>query len=283
MNSPISLRWLKKPLKVFLNAAWKFHEIDGSSRAASFGYYAFFALFPLVLLFITIGSFFLNQEDVTQHVIGNIEQYLPLGQRDKTAVEATIRGVLQARQGASAVALLALIWSASQLFHAIVRGVNRAWNTTEDAWWHVPIRSFAMLGLVASALFIGILAPVILNSLRHTALFDGQEFKTMFRLTSLLVPSLVLFYGLCMFYKFAPRRKTRFSEVFLAALITTVLLQVCRLLFEVYVARLGNFNALYGTLAVIVVVLMWIYLSGVIIIYGGCWCAAQHEAFEKGR
>ena len=71
--------------------------------------------------------------------------------------------------------------------------------------------------------------------------------------------------------------------VLLAALTTTILLQVCRLLFEVYVAQFGNFNALYGTLAVIVVVLMWIYLSGVVIIYGGCLCAAQHEMFGKHK
>lgn len=268
------LRRMIRAAKVFYGAGLKFHEIDGSSRAASFSYYAFFALFPLILLFITIGSLFLNQEDVARHVVRNIELYLPLGGSDKTAVEDTIRGVLVARKEASLLAVLALVWSASQLFHALVRGVNRAWGTIEYPWWQVPIQSLVMLGLVASALFIGIVVPVIIRSLRHTVLFDGQEFRGLFQLAALSVPSLVLFYGLSMFYKLVPRRRTRFSEVILAALITTILLQVCRLLFEIYVADFGNFNAVYGAFAAIVVLLMWIYLSGVLIIFGGCLCAA---------
>src|SRR5206468_2008791 len=104
-----------------------------------------------------------------------------------------------------------------------------------------------------------------------------------FSMAAMLVPSLVLFYGLCLFYMFVPRRKTLFSEVFVAALISTTLLQVCRHLFERYVYQFGNFNALYGTLAVIVVLLMWIYFSGMIIIYGGCLCAAQSEVLGTAR
>lgn len=274
--------WVIRTWKVVFRAAWRFHEIDGSTSAASFGYYAIFALLPLILLFITIGSLFLNQEEVARHLIKTMELYVPLGEGDKSAVENGIHGVLVARKGASALAVLALIWSSSQLFHTIVHGVNKAWNTIEYPWWHVPVKSFVLLGLTASAFFIGILVPVVLNSLRHTELFEAPRFTGAFHLAEVLVPSLVLLYGLTMFYRFVPRRKTLFSEVFVAALVTTALLQLCRQFFEVYVYQFGNFNALYGTLAVIAVLLMWIYLSGVIIIYGGCLCAAQKEVFGRG-
>jgi Ca2+-transporting ATPase len=273
--------WVIRTWKVFLRAALKFHQIDGSTSAASFGYYAIFALVPLILLFITIGSLFLNQDDVARHLIRTMELYVPFRAEDKIALENGIHEVLIARKGASALAVLALIWSSSQLFHTIVHGVNRAWDTVEYPWWHVPVKSFVLLGLTASAFFIGILVPVIINSLRHMEVFEKQRFTGFFHFVEVLLPSLVLLYGLTMFYKFVPRRRPLFSEVIVAAMATTFLLQVCRLLFEIYVYQFGNFNALYGTLAVIAVLLMWIYLSGVIIIYGGCLCAAQKEVFGK--
>jgi len=272
-------RWLKRVVQVLWKAVGKFFEIDGEQRAASFAYYAFFALFPLILLFVTIGSQFLDNATVTRYVIEYLGQYLPFNPSDKGIVEGTIHGVLDSRGKASLLAILGLLWSSTHFFHAIVRGVNRAWGTVEYPWWRLPMHSMAMLLLVASALFIGVVSPLILNWVQHFALMRAVVFTTVFQNVLLLVPSVVLFYGFSMLFKFAPRRPTRFSEVVLGALFTTFLLQLCRQLFEMYVYRISNFNAVYGTFAVVIVLLMWIYLSGVIIIFGGCVCAAQAELF----
>jgi len=196
-------------------------------------------------------------------------------------VDAAIHGIIDARGGVGFLAMLGLVWSSSHFLHAMVRGVNSAWGTIEYPWWRLPMQSFMMLGLVASALFIGVLVPVALSHLRHLVLLRGEAFSGLFDLATVLVPSLVLFYGFSMFFKFSPRRRTQFSEVAFAAFLTTALLQVCRHLFERYVYELSNFNAIYGTVAIVIVLLMWIYLSGVIIIFGGCLCAAQAEVFGK--
>ena len=102
-----------------------------------------------------------------------------------------------------------------------------------------------------------------------------------FRLTRLTLPWLVLFYGLVMFYKYAPRRKTALKEVWIAALLVSLLLQLLIKGFIFYAANFAKFNALYGTLGSVVAVLMWIYLSGTVIIFGGCWCAAQAEILAE--
>jgi len=80
-----------------------------------------------------------------------------------------------------------------------------------------------------------------------------------------------------MFYKYAPRRKTLFKEVWVSALLVTLLLQLLIKGFIFYAANFAKFGALYGTLGSVVAVLMWIYLSGSMIIFGGCLCAAQSE------
>lgn len=141
-----------------------------------------------------------------------------------------------------------------------------------------------MVGILASALFLGIFIPTVLRQLEHyfreTAWAAGFDFwfaTYFFEICRLAVPFLVLFYGFSMFYKFAPRRKTKFREVWLAAVLVTFALQGLQWLFLLYTTSIGDFNRLYGAFGSVVALLMWIYLSGSIIILGGCLCAAHYE------
>lgn len=277
------LGWLRRALKMFWTAGLKFVDIDGEQRAAAFAYYAFFALFPLILLFVTLGSQIWDHATVVNYIIANVGQYLPFNPADRQTLDAAIRAIVDVRGSVNTFALLGLAWSASRFFHSMVRGVNSAWDTIEYPWWHLPLHSLMLLSLVASALFIGMLVPLMLGYLRHTPLLPMQMFDGPFEIIIWCVPSLVLFYGLSVFYKTSPRRRTRLSEVAFPSLFTTMLLQVCRDLFERYVYGLSNFNTVYGAFAVVIVLLMWIYLSGVIIMYGGCLCAAQARVFGSAR
>jgi Ca2+-transporting ATPase len=80
-----------------------------------------------------------------------------------------------------------------------------------------------------------------------------------------------------MFYKLAPRRPTRFAEVWLAALVATLLLLAAESLFVIYLKNFSTLNAVYGAFGGIMALLLWIYLSGCIFIFGACLSAAQAE------
>jgi YihY family inner membrane protein len=274
---------LKQGLRMLWVAGLKFSNIDGEQRAAAFAYYAFFALFPLILLFVTLGSQIWDHATVVNYIIDNVGHYLPFNTADRQTVDAAIRAIVDVRGSVNALAMLGLAWSASRFFHSMVRGVNSAWDTIEYPWWQLPLHSLMLLALVTSALFIGMLVPLALGSLRHTLLLPMGLFNGPLEIVILCLPSLVLFCGLSVFFKTSPRRRTQFSEVVPAAFLTTILLQVCRNLFERYAYGLSNFNTVYGAFAVVIVLLMWIYLSGVIIMYGGCLCAAQAKVFGGAR
>lgn len=102
-------------------------------------------------------------------------------------------------------------------------------------------------------------------------------------LTSFFIPTLVVFISLSLFYKLAPRRPTHFAEVWVAALCTTALLQVAESLFVIYLKNFAKLNAVYGSFGGIMALLLWIYLSGCIFIFGACLCAAQVERCSTGR
>lgn len=278
------LHWLAAPvwraLRVSWTAAKRFVEIDAEQSAAAFAYYAFFALFPLILLLVTIGSQFWDESKVVSYVIENMSHYLPFDASDRSVLNSALHRITDSRGGLGAVATLGLVWSASRFFHALVRGVNGAWGTTEHPWWKLPIFSLLMLGVVAGALVVGVTVPFIIEHLRQERLLSGEGFGFLFDVAALLVPFLILYLGIVMLFRFSPRRRTRFSEVATAAFVTSVLLEATRSLFAFYVYRFGNFNAVYGTFAVVIVLLMWIYVSGVIIIFGGCLCAAGKRSGE---
>lgn len=266
-------------------AAQKFDETDGEQRAASFAYYAFFSMFPLILLLITIGTTFLGPKaDAASKIIAYVSTQIPLEEQDMKTVITTIDGVVASRKSAGIIAIAVLAWTSLRFFQALVRGVNRAWGTKEYSWWRLPIKNLGMLGILTSVLFVGILAPVVLKQIEDFYWFHsrqvGLDFTVLwyvFASAKQLLPLVVLFLGMTLFFKFAPRRRTLFREVWSAALFVTIVLEILQRLFILYTKNIGNFNALYGTFGSVIALLLWIYLSGAIIILGGCISAARYE------
>jgi membrane protein len=79
-----------------------------------------------------------------------------------------------------------------------------------------------------------------------------------------------------MFYKFAPRRSPPFAHVWISALVVTVFLELAQTAFGWYLGTFANFNALYGVFGTIMGLLLWVYFSGVIMLFGGCLSATSH-------
>ena len=270
---------------IFWRAARKYDETDGEQRAASFAYYAFFALFPLIVLLISVSTTFLgSQERATTEITGYVSQYMPIETAESNRIVQTINGVVKSRQSAGLIAFGVLAWTAIRFFNALVHGVNRAWGTKEYAWWRIPIKNLAMTAILASALLVGILTPLIIRQIETFYWAHSWEIgldfwfaNNVFNVIRFLVPPLVLFYGFLMLYKFAPRRRTMFREVWFSAFFVTFGVNVLQWLFTIYTRNITNFNALYGTFGAVVALLFWIYLIGSVIIFGACLAAAEYE------
>jgi YihY family inner membrane protein len=113
-------------------------------------------------------------------------------------------------------------------------------------------------------------------------LFPVHEFRSwVYGLGTFLIPLLVVFLSLSLFYRFSPRRPTRYAEVWAPALCVTVLLRVGGSLFVIYLDDFATLNAVYGAFGGIMALLLWIYLSGCVFIFGACLCAGQAEDLRQ--
>ncbi len=269
-------------------AGVKYVETDGEQHAASFAYYALFSLLPLLVLLIAIGTQFLgDREQATNRIFELMSQYIAVDLGKQDPVRTTVQGFMQTRLGSGLISLVIVTWCSLRFFHSLVRAVNSAWGTHEYSWWRLPLKNLLMVTVLTSALLIGLVAPAILNGFekyysahRELFSFDFGLVGWMVRAGRFLLPPLLLFYSLALFYKFAPRRRTTFREVWIEALLVTAALGGLQKLFVLYAGRVANFNVVYGTFGSVVALLLWIYLTGTVIIAGGCLCAARAEVSQ---
>jgi YihY family inner membrane protein len=258
-----------------------FLRIDGAQWSGAFAFNAFFSLFPLMILFVTIASAFVGRDRAGKEVIACMESYVPIGGEMQRQIFDTVAGVIKARHQASAVALLILVWAALQCFTTLICATNRAWGTAVYNWWRLPLKSLALLGTTAGAVLLGMAVPLFMR-MANSWLFPVHDLRSwVYGLGGFLIPLLVVFLSLSLFYRLAPRRPTRFAEVWAAALCATVLLRAAESLFVIYLKEFAKANAVYGTFGGMLALLLWIYLSGCVFIFGACLCAGQAEALGQ--
>lgn len=269
--------------RVIKRACARWVEVDGDELAAAFSYYLLLSLLPLTILMVTAGSLFVEREVATQALVKLGNHHTVLTTEQERTVVAAIHGMLEARGTISLAALPLLLWGALKFLHTLIRTTNRIWQSRPYNWWRLPLKSLGLLGITVSAVFIGILLPGWAQLVRPWLTTHLVYPEWVFGLPFRLIPWLVLFYGLLMIYRLAPRRPTRFSEVWLGALGATVLIRLGERLFLIYAANFAQFNVLYGALGGIMAFLLWLYLSSCVGVFGICFCAAQAEVREQAN
>lgn len=274
-----------KELRECPKIAWEtlmtFVEIDGEQRAASFAYYALFSLVPLFALMLTAGSSFFDSQEVIQ----TVERFFPIGEQQQTFMWQMVASLEKSRGSVTVVSFVILTWCSLRFFQALVRGVNRAWHTVEIPWWQLPLKNLLMIAVLASALLIGLLAPALLQGARKIAVAFQDFLESqipglnldalvgLFDLGRYVISGAVLFYSFTLLYMLAPRRRVFFKQVWMPALLVTFALQFCQNAFVNYLPRFVNYNAIYGSVGIMMLLMLWVYITGVVIFLGACLCS----------
>lgn len=269
--------------RVIHETAVIFGRIGGGENAASFAYYALFSLVPLVALLLTLGSYVFPADSVTE----TIRRFVPMGEEQQALLWNMVNGLEKARGGVSIVSILILTWASLRFFHSLVLSINHAWGTRRLPWWQMPVKNLLMILAMSGALLIGTVVPAalqgagrLLKSLealinQHFPMIDVARILAVVDISRYLGGTLVLFYSFTILFMLAPRHRTRFSQIWLPALLVSLLLQVGQACFVNIVPKLVNYSAIYGAMGSMMFLLLWVYVAGVIIILGGCLCAAM--------
>ncbi len=275
-----------RPMRRPLAAIHRFNEIDAEARAASFAYYATFSLIPLLALLLTLSSLFFDPHDV-RHAAA---EFIPPEAPGQEWLWEMVVDLQRFRGGVSLLSIAILGWSSLKFFQALVRAVNRAWHTEELPWWQMPLKNLGMVAILGSGFVLGILIPAILQGITRlitefehfiAAHIPGIHFAPVYFALGLgryLVGGVVLFYSVIMLYSFAPRRRPPLRHIWLPALGVTLAVQFSQIALVNYLPQFINYNAVYGPIGGLMLLLFWIYLVGMILIAGACVCATRDNA-----
>ncbi len=243
---------------------------DVPGLAAQLSYYFFLALFPALLCLLALASFF-PLSDVTDDVgraLGPFvsSQVLSLIQEQMRRLANSANGGLLTVGGVGA------LWTSSAALVSIVGALNRACGVREGRpWWKVRLVAMALtLGvvlLILVALSLVLVGPVVAQWLgRITGWgvpFEWAWFALQWPLVFLFAAT-----GIGLVYYFGPDTHQRWAWIAPGAVGASLLWLLASIAFKLYVVRFTDFEASYGTVGGVIVVLLWFYLSGVAVLAG---------------
>ena len=205
--------------------------------------------------------------------------------RTDNVVIDTIRGVSDVSGALTIVGLVGMAWSASAMFGAIRKSLNIAWDT--DA--HRPVVQQKLidmgmvlgLGILLGASVAGTAALRTLQTLSDENLGPLSEGTGFFwSVLPFFLPAVFSFTVFMLMYRYVPNVKTNFREVWPGAVLATVLFEVLKNAFAIYIANFSNTGA-YGALGGILLFLLWTYLTSNILLIGA-ELAAEYPRVLRG-
>ena len=261
-------------MRLSLLAIWRgvvgVYNSNDLTFASSIAYYALLSLFPFFLLvFSILGTVTANPADRAA-ILDFILRYFP---RQFEFVTTQMDSLQQSRVQLGFAGSFLMIWAAMGVFGAITSAVNHAWGVEKQpSYLKHKLISFVMLVAASLLLLAGLLLVSAINvaearwfavvAARAPQLAVLHHFLVRWATTAVFIAVVGL-----IFY-FVPNAKVRFRDVWVGAIVTGLAWRGALLGFSYYVRDLTRFSNVHGSIAAVVVFLVWIYISAVLLLYG---------------
>lgn len=282
-NETLYVSKINKPAKYkhdgnfFNKLLFRIGKDDAAGLSAQLAYYFLLSLFPMLIFLLTLIPLF----NVSPDTITNMIAKNAPGETAKMITEVVTDVMKNANGGLLSFGLIAALWSASNGMTALMNAFNVSYEV-EDARNPIVAKLLSVLFTIVMVVVFGVaLALPVFGEQIGNFLF-GQfglesQFKWLFSLIKVVLPLLVTFVVFVTLYAIAPNVKLKFKSVIPGALFATIAWIGASFLFGYYVSNFGNYSKTYGSIGGVIVLMLWLYLTGFIIIIGAQINAIIHE------
>jgi membrane protein len=267
-------RLIETRFGILKHAIQTFAQARAAQAAAGVAFYAIFSLFPLLLVIIAVGSYFVDPEEVFHLVTGLVGEYFPTAIQ---LINANLYQVFHARGAFGILALLALLWAASSVFTNLAYNINLAW--TDARRRHFLHKRLDGLGMIVAlslmlVLFLGVNWVMSLDIVLN--LINGSPvFKSLWGHFSTVASWLTVFLLLFALYRLSPGSRSRWRAIFWGAVVATLAWKATTAIFSWYLGTLvDSYRLVYGSLGAIVAFLLLVYILAYIALFGAHLAAA---------
>jgi membrane protein len=259
---------------------------DIDALAAQVTYYLLLSFFPFLLLLLSmLGYSELRSKDVLIY----LSQIMPKNSFD--LIYTTVIEVFDSTNGnLLPLSIMGLVWTGSSGFRAIMKGLNKAYDEKETRpyWKTLSISILFMVGL--ALVIIAAVALVVFGQTIGGAIESRFNVSSSFILGWDIIRYLVTLGGMIFIfaalYHFTPCRRLTWIEVMPGAIFSTLGWLISSLGFAYYVNNFNNYSSVYGGIGAVIVLMLWLYITSIIILVGGeinAQVAFQREGKEKPK
>ncbi len=245
----------------------RFFQDHVTRAAAELAYYLLFSLFPmLVFLNALIGMFQIDVNELMQ------ELGLLLPQQVLGIITDYVNYVSSLQAETLVYAGLVLgVWSISRSVSSMLRAISQAYRVENRGWLSKVLPVVITLLLMVSILALLILLMISKTLLTTVAKYVHlpQALIALWNLIKFLVGPAFVFFVLTGFYYVASQRRYRFVQAIPGALFSCTVWTLFSTAFSYYVSNFGRYSILYGSLGAIIILMLWLYATGVLLIKGG--------------
>ncbi|MCP3030839.1 YihY/virulence factor BrkB family protein [Halobacillus sp. A1] len=268
---------MKKLINYAKEVFAEFQKDNVPLLGAAQAYYYLLAIFPLVILLLSILPYLNISAEEAMNFMQNI---LPGGAAD-IFQENIVNLVETPNGGLLTVGILGTLWSASNGVNAFIQASNIAYNVEETrSFIKVRLMSiFLTIGMIiaiAVALALPIFGDVIISMLSDFLNLPAQTIG-LFQVLRWVISIFVMSLTLMALYHFAPNKSFPFKEILPGAIITAILWQLISLAFSFYVSNFANYSATYGSLGGIIILMLWFFITGIILMVGAELNVVRHR------
>ena len=279
LNLPISAREL---------AVRTYREVladDCLGLAAQLAYYFFLALFPALLFLVALVSF-LPITGLLDAITTNLSRVAP--GEVLSIVQDQILNIAHEKHGSLlTLGIVGAIWSTSSGLNAIIETLNRAYGIQESRpWWKVKLIALgltvALAVFIVSSFALVLVGPTLGEKIAVWAHF-GPAFAWAWKILQWPLIFLLVTLGVALIYYYAPDAVQEVIWITPGALLATTLWLAISLAFKYYVAHFTSYNATYGAIGGVIVLMLWFYLSALAVLVGAELNAEIEHASPYGK
>jgi membrane protein len=250
----------------------EFKHDDITDRAAALTYFGVLAIFPGLLVVVSIFGFL--GQSAKQALLSNVGQLAPGGVKTfLTTVLNQVQGKAGAAGIAAIVGIVIALWSASGYVATFMRASNAIYDVDEGRpiWKTAPVRLLTTLALVIMlvlSLVIVVISGPIANQF-GSALGISSTVVLIWQIVKWIALLIVVSLMFSLLYWATPNvKQPKFKWITPGGVLAVVVWLIASALFAVYVSFFGSYNKTYGSLATVIVFLVWLWITNIAILLG---------------